>query len=79
MEKKAEYKWVGSYPQSFPGGRTLAVGETIELDEEEVRHHLIEDLLAQGTLIPTDDPAVRETKLAERRVARREQTEGKEG
>jgi hypothetical protein len=56
MGKKAEYKWVGNHPQDFPGGRTLAVGEVIMLDDEALKHHLVEDLLAQGTLVSTAEP-----------------------
>jgi hypothetical protein len=67
-----KYRWVGDHPQEFPGGRVLAVGEFIELDEDAVRESLVEDLLTQGTLIGVDEKAEHEADLAGRRVAKRD-------
>lgn len=73
-----EYKWVGSHPQDLASGQMLAPGETAELSDEEVRDPHNETLIADGGLIPVDDKAQHEAKLAQRRAARREHQEGGE-
>ena len=66
-----EYKWVGDHPQDLASGQVLAPGETAELSDDDVRDPHNESLVAEGGLIPLDDEAVHEAKLAERRVSSR--------
>lgn len=73
-----EYKWVGTHPQDLASGQVLAPGETAELSDEDVRHSHNESLIADGGLIPLDDQAEHEAKLAERRQARAREKEGGE-
>lgn len=74
----AEYKHVGNHAEDLADGRMVGPGEVIELDEDAVRDPHNERLLAEGILIGMDNKAEHEAKLADRRVSRREKTEGGE-
>jgi hypothetical protein len=76
-----EYKNVGNHAEDLADGRMIAPGETVELDEDQVREDHNEDLLARGALIGIDEKGEHEAKLASNRVKRQEaktQAQGEE-
>lgn len=66
-----EYKHVGTHTENLADGRMFGPGETVELDEDQIREPENERLLAEGIFIGLEDKAEHEKTLAERRVARR--------
>jgi hypothetical protein len=73
-----QYRLISEHPEDLTDGRVVGPGEFVDLDEDQLRETRTEELIAQGKLIPTEDEAQREAKLAERRVKTRQNKEEEE-
>lgn len=78
-EKPKQYRFVGSHAEVSPDGAPIGIGDFIELTDDQARHPFFEDLLAQGTLIGTEESSEHQQSLAERRVSRRSTESNVEG
>lgn len=76
--KTFQYRMVGNHVEDLLDGQTAGPGDFVDLTEDQLREPLIERLIADDKLIPVDDPAEHEAKLADRRVASQEKKEGGE-
>lgn len=66
-----QYRNVGDHAENTDGGQTVDVGGFVDLDEDQVREPLNEDLIARGVFLAVDDQAEHEQKLAGRRTKQR--------
>ena len=73
-----EYRNVGTHPVDLDDGRSVGYGEFIDLDDEQVREPLAEELLATGVLVPTDEKGEKEAKLADLRQTAKQKKEAEQ-
>lgn len=67
----ARYRNVGNHAEQLADGTMVPVGEFVDIEADETREPLVEDLLAREVLIGVDEDASHEGQLAARRVKTR--------
>jgi hypothetical protein len=69
MARKAtfEFRHVGAHPDDLDDGRQVAPGDLVELTEDQIREPRAQELIAIAVLLPTDEKAEEQARLASRR------------
>jgi hypothetical protein len=58
---KTEHRWVGTHVQDLADGRMLAIGEFVELDDEDLKDPHNARLIEEGLLVPSEQAEAKKT------------------